>query len=100
LVKKASAQMTARTLLGSQLQCQCHGLASQELEYLPMYDGGPCWDLEAPKLWTVGVEKVVDASESECAWGGHSWVEDLRSQWIHIGAVASAYCFAQQELEI
>ena len=99
LVKRASALMIVQMLAGSQLLFLCHDRASQELEYLRMCDGGPCWDLEALKLLTVDAEQEVDASGSECAWGGRNLVEDLQFQWNHIGAVASAYCFGQQEPE-
>ena len=63
-----------------------HDPASQELGYLRMCDGAPCWDLVVRILWTVDVEKAVDASELVYVQGGRSSARDLLSQLSRIYA--------------
>ena len=57
-----------------------HDPASQELGYLRRCDDGPYWDLVVPILWTVDVEKAVDASEFVYVQGGCSSARDSLSQ--------------------
>ena len=63
-----------------------HDLASQELGYLRRCDGAPYWDLVVRILWTVDVEKVVDASEFAYVQDGRSSARDSLFQWNRIYA--------------
>ena len=81
-VMRASGLKIVPTLAESLYLRQClhHDPASQELGYLRRCDGAPCWGLVVPILWTVDVEKAVDASEFVYVQGGCSSAKDWLSQ--------------------
>lgn len=93
-VMRASGLKIVPTLAGSLCLGQRlhHGPASQELGYLRRCDGVPYWDLVVQILWTVDVEKAVDASEFVYVQGGCSWARDSLSQLNRI-------CAGQQQAE-
>ena len=87
-VMKANGPKTDPTLveslcLGRRLH---HDPASHELGYLRRCDGAPYWDLVVRILWTVDVEKVVDASEFAHVQDGCSSARDSLFQWNRIYA--------------
>ena len=87
-VMRASDRKTVPTLAESLCLRRLlhHDPASQGLGYLRRCDGAPCWDLVVQILWTVDVEKLVDASDFVYVQGGRNSARDSLSQLSRIYA--------------